>query len=643
MLKPSLTIGMACYDDFPGVWMTIQHLRMFHSDVLHECELIVVDNHPNSPHSQAIKDLVTGHVRGSFFRTEYIPFGEYNSTAAPRQKIFEVALSDNVLVIDSHIMFERKQGEVSPLRKLIDYYNKNPNAFNLLQGPLVYDDLRGISTHFDDVFRDEMWGIWGTDSRGLDPNNEPFEIFAQGLGLFSSRREAWLAVGGFNPMFRGFGGEECYIHEKFRKYGKANGVDGRTLCLPFLRWVHRFGHAGGVKYPLSLHDKCRNYIIGYQELDLPLRRVAKHFMTRQNEDASSRQGSIVTPDQWNHILKNLREYPIKFPLNGDSSPQPSPQPAKVAEPPVIFYPDMSEAAAWEAAVRRQDGVGQMLPFLSTWLTQHDDDLGDVAVITDRVETCLAVSRLDHEPECTVSFRLPVSDPLYGASNRDLMILLNREGGYDFSLNADIQPDTFDTVILQGPTTAPDIQPLLNMAGDASRRYLIIVGTSKYAEGSASTGPALQPAIRYFCKSSVKKIWTVIYHSKAGDPLRNDGLGFMILSCHDDDRPKLPSTFKMATNLAKAMVEHVVDGAKKSSEKEMRTRLSICSLCPNRTLDPKSGQDRCSICGCFIHAKAGMQEQPCPLGFWDNPHYRQVIDLPVATGPAVQSQGSIIKS
>ena len=49
-----------------------------------------------------------------------------------------------------------------------------------------------------------MYGQWATDSENL-AKKEPFEIPMQGLGVFSCRTSAWL---GFNPLFRGFGGEE---------------------------------------------------------------------------------------------------------------------------------------------------------------------------------------------------------------------------------------------------------------------------------------------------------------------------------------------------------------------------------------------------------------------------------------------------
>jgi hypothetical protein len=76
---------------------------------------------------------------------------------------------------------------------------------------------------------------------GLNQDDPPFEIPAQGLGLFTCRKDAWL---GFNPAFRGFGGEEGYIHTKYRQAGH------RCLNLPFLGWMHRFGRVGGPTYPL---------------------------------------------------------------------------------------------------------------------------------------------------------------------------------------------------------------------------------------------------------------------------------------------------------------------------------------------------------------------------------------------------------
>src|SRR5829696_2596863 len=255
----ALTIGMAVYDDFDGVYFTLQALRLYQD--LDDTELLVVDNYG----CEDTRGFVEGWAKG-----RYILATDAVGTAAPRDRVFREAQGAAVLCCDSHVMFV--PGAIARLKA---YYRDHPGTRDLLQGPIVYDDLQSISTHFDPVWRDQMWGIWATDPRGLDPEGEPFEIPMQGLGIFSCRKDAWL---GFNPAFRGFGGEEGYIHEKFRQAG------ARCLCLPWLRWVHRFERPAGVPYPLWLHDKVKNYIIGHTEVGFDLEPIREHFSNRLSEE-----------------------------------------------------------------------------------------------------------------------------------------------------------------------------------------------------------------------------------------------------------------------------------------------------------------------------------------------------------------------
>ena len=157
----------------------------------------------------------------------------------------------------------------------MDVYEQNPETNDLYQGPLVYDDLNNISTHFNPNWSGQMYGTWATDERGRDKNAPAFEINMTGCGVFSCRKNSWL---GFNNLFRGFGGEEGYIQEKFRQAGY------KTMCLPFLRWVHRFGRPDGVKYPLTLHNKLRNYFLGYLELGLDIEPMVDHFKEWESEE-----------------------------------------------------------------------------------------------------------------------------------------------------------------------------------------------------------------------------------------------------------------------------------------------------------------------------------------------------------------------
>lgn len=254
-----LTIGMATFNDHDGLYFSIQAIRMYHREILDDVEFVIIDNNPDSPHGNTNKDF-TNHIKEP---CQYIKFKENNGTSQSRNMVFEYARTPYVLCMDSHVFFTPKS-----LKKLINFYEQGKDEGNLIQGPLLYDNLENISSHFDVVWRDNMWGIWATDERATKPDAEPFEIPSQGLGVFSARKDSWLK---FNPFFRGFGGEECYIHEKYRQKGK------KTICLPFLRWMHRFGRPNGVPYPLILEDRIRNYYLGYLELGLDPKEVTEHF------------------------------------------------------------------------------------------------------------------------------------------------------------------------------------------------------------------------------------------------------------------------------------------------------------------------------------------------------------------------------
>jgi Glycosyl transferase family 2 len=252
-----LTVGMATYDDYDGVYFTIQSLRNTNPELEGQREFVVIDNNPGGVCSDELAKL--GNWIDGY---RYVPRGEWSGTTM-KNAVFEEASSPFVLCVDSHVL-------IAPgaLAKLIAYFEADPSTADLLQGPMVYDDLRKTSTHFEPRWRGGMWGTWADDPRGDDPTGPAFDIPMQGMGLFACRRDAWV---GFNPNFRGFGGEEGYIHEKTRQRG------GRTLCLPFLRWIHRFNRPGGIPYVNLWEHRIRNYFIGFTELGLPTDEMEAHF------------------------------------------------------------------------------------------------------------------------------------------------------------------------------------------------------------------------------------------------------------------------------------------------------------------------------------------------------------------------------
>jgi len=268
-----LTVGMATYDDFDGVYFTIQAIKLYHPETINDIEFLVIDNNPSEVSGQAVKAYLDKSVPNG----RYIPFTKYKSNFV-KDLVFTEAQTEYVLCLDCHVLLPP-----GVLQKLLDYYSLFPNTKDLLQGPLMHDDGINYSTHFDPRWSNNMFGQWGF-AKELFETGAPFEIPMQGGGLFSCKKEHWV---GFNPKFRGFGGEEWYLQEKFR----ING--GRALCLPFLQWTHRFGRPLGPKFPLNMYDRIRNYYVGWMELygdknHQVIQEMLKYFKEEGHEETIER-------------------------------------------------------------------------------------------------------------------------------------------------------------------------------------------------------------------------------------------------------------------------------------------------------------------------------------------------------------------
>lgn len=265
-----LTIGMATYDDYDGVFFSVQALRMYHPICRDtNVEFVVLDSNPDGAHGKECKKFIENSVKGKYvpYRNKKSSFNKYD--------IVNYSQGEYILIIDCHVLIEQ-----NGIYNLLKYFDDNYPCNDLVQGPLWYDDLKHFSTHFDPVWRGDMYGIWGTNSQAYNAG-KPFEIPMQGMGLLAFKRSAWK---GINPHFKGFGGEEGYIAEKFRQWG------GKNICLPQLKWDHRFGRPNGVKYPLILEDRIWNYFVGWMEITQDpngqmIQDIKNHFKSRIPEQS----------------------------------------------------------------------------------------------------------------------------------------------------------------------------------------------------------------------------------------------------------------------------------------------------------------------------------------------------------------------
>ena len=256
-----LTVGMCTHDDFDGVWFTIQSIRMYQPEVLDDIRFVVVDSNSDKPHGLACEKLISKLTNKHGNCGLYVKNVTWESTSS-RNYVFQFAETPYVLCLDSHVMLAP-----GSLKKLINFYDKNPDNLNLHHGPLVDDNLKPFATRMDPVWEYNMYGKWIYDINDWKKTT-PYEIPMMGLGLFTCTKNAWL---GFNENYQGFGGEEGYIHEKYRKSGRKN------IMLPWLKWLHRFERPNGVPYNPQYIDRVRNYYNGWIELGLDTTEITEYF------------------------------------------------------------------------------------------------------------------------------------------------------------------------------------------------------------------------------------------------------------------------------------------------------------------------------------------------------------------------------
>jgi glycosyltransferase involved in cell wall biosynthesis len=344
-----ITFGMASYDDFYGVYMTCMGLLCNHPRELFK--LLVVDNNPGSAHSKETftfckkvnatyipytKARGTAAPRNAIFEnadTDYVvcmdshvmlmgpqfesgfPGGVvalwdyFRAYPDTRDLLTGPQVHDGMTVFNTHfnnewgaymqgrwgqawscpcrkpdaLRFTVKERDTKAAYYALDTIPREPfpaemdvKACGACGRPLPNTAYAGS---YQVLIRETYRPL------GRELSDPAFEIPAQGLGLFACRRDAWL---GFNPNFRGFGGEEMYIHYKYKKAGH------RVMCLPGLQWVHRFQKPDGTKDPNNLYERARNYVLGRQENGLPLEDVKAEF---------AKPGG-VSEAQWDYLLQD---------------------------------------------------------------------------------------------------------------------------------------------------------------------------------------------------------------------------------------------------------------------------------------------------------------------------------------------------
>lgn len=647
--QPILTIGMAVVEDFKRLQTTIQHIRQT-TKRIEECDFVVVNNKPESSQSKVMRLYLENDVHGhKTMGAYYVELDQPRGTSPPRNKVFKEARGRFTMCIDPHILIEP-----GAIDRTIEYFEKNWDTPHLYSGPIVYDSLTHAETHFDDVWREGMHGTWGkawkcncnlkgctyfsvwqgmndtplfvsltmnpqpvtvckgcgkpfptadelTYSQrhkalehlgytelGHHADEEPFEIPGQGLGLFACRTEAWL---GFNPNCRAFGGEELYIHDKYRKAGF------KCINLPWLRWNHSFykedNEAPGVGYAAPFWDKIRNYVLEWNELGKPLEPIRQHFVLGVGMSEKYRPVNTMDERDWNYLLADPLRHSEHPHLKKKSNCSICPNPNNLIPQPPAELTTVEEYFSWVKAIPRD-------------LNAHFDKIAEIAASVE------SVTEVSSRRESTIpllfckgqlrSFNVDV-DQLQGQLRKSFNPSKLQINNLNVEQVLSIAPT--DLLYLHTKGVAPKVYEALVKFAPSVSRYIIIPYTKvfdEFGEGSTETHkvPGLLPGIRLFM--SQQKQWSILYHSL-------EGMGMTLLGCLDSDKPKLPGLITMAANFSKAVANHVASGAKKVSLEVLNARLETCTMCPLRN------NSACSVCGCDLETKATWQTSACPLSYW----------------------------
>lgn len=564
--KPALSIGMATHNDFHGVYFSVQALRLYHADALASCELIIVDQAPDSVDGQAVKGLC------DWTGARYVPMPQPLGTSPSRDRVFSEAKGQAVLCMDCHVMFPP-----GTIRRLVDHYKAAAKSRrDIYSGPMLYDHLRPdeVSTHFDPIWRSEMYGVWGTDERGRDPNGKPFEVWAQGLGAFTCRRDAWP---GFHPEARGFGGEEGFIHERFRQQG------AKAVCLPWLRWLHRFGRPGGPTYPLTRFLKVRNYVLNFTLVGWDLEPIRAHFVDEIGFPA----------DQWRHILADPVAHTDVITEKGCGTCGADVEAlrAQAAEPMPLEKQRENLQAKYQQAAATPSDINQHVHKLRDLASQcdHVTEFGQRAGVS-------TTALLAGQPKKLVSY--DVADQGAGA----LLARIAGETEFVFQkadvLAVDIERT--DLLFIDTQHTARQLAAELERHSGKVRRWICLHDTEVFGERGEDGGEGLLVALRDFCRKRPE--WSVIY-----DDQKNNGL--TVLSCHSEDKPDVPGLAQKVLNFTRHAAEHLADGAKHVDPATYEARLDQCATCPARN------NTDCARCGCPLAKKAAWKTAHCELGRW----------------------------
>ena len=552
---------------------------------LKQTQFVVIDNKPNSPASPHLRNFMSS-ISAFCHSAKYIPFPPEKhggGTSQPRNACFEHADGEIVYVGDCHINIHPDM-----LIESDSYFKQHPDSLDLFTGPIVRDDLSIMATHCNNFWRQEALGIWGWAWRvkntgelftvapspnepgtvitvtldmkhsafvvqGLQSHRLPevghekfleqngceqvgykqtdmIEIPGHGLGFFFCRKEAWL---GFHPAARGFGGEEMYIHEKFRQAGR------HCYCVPWAPWWHRFYQRHGVPYFQVHWDKIRNNVIFHQEIGFDISPIKTKFVDEMK---------VMPEAEWEQLIKDpiACEWPQGAGMpaqrmtndNTNFAQQVRLQQSHGVQQATTF--DNNKQTARQVIQLNNGQLPRDLEQLYTMLKAVPRDLDkhmDAMRHISQIREVEFIADLSGRKESLIAFAAGMRGRKILSFNTEgdsveLQHLLSITQGVELvsrwptveEYNA--FPET-DCVFLDTRHTYDELRMQLDKCGLKSRRFIIMHDTDVYGKTGEDGMRGLHDAIREFMELHPE--WKVVGHT-------NTQYGYSVLSKNPRDLP-----------------------------------------------------------------------------------------------------------
>ena len=178
---------------------------MGNPEALDRISFLVLDNHPEGPDAEHLKGL-----DDAFPDLRYVPFRGFRSRRCATSSSVKRTPTSSCAWTATFFCAQGPGLPSSIGSTETAKLRPNPGA---VPGRRSRRSLRHSLR--SDMGRGDVRAV-GKRRAWIRPQRRTVRDRDEGLGVFACRREAWP---GLTPLFRGFGGEEGYLQQKFRRAG----------------------------------------------------------------------------------------------------------------------------------------------------------------------------------------------------------------------------------------------------------------------------------------------------------------------------------------------------------------------------------------------------------------------------------------